>query len=206
MWIAELELPANRQTVCWFRRGMVGAIWCSVRYFLNHADAILRAAPIECVTFRQLAASNLVALAKCPHVAAVRGVEFLMDGTSPDLIARYLSCVPTSGVQTLEFTWFTVNSLSSGWTTRNVELGRVLAQSPGLAGLRWLGLRHAGVGEEGARALIESPHLTGLTYLDLQDNGIGEETEAVLRERFGRAVVLGQSDFARFTLADLAWH
>jgi uncharacterized protein (TIGR02996 family) len=204
-WIAELDLPPNQKTTCLFRRGMVGAVWCSVRYFLNHAGQILSSAPIEWVSFRQLAAGNIDALARSQYIAKVQGVEFLLDGTSSALVTRYLRGVSTSGLQAFELTSLTVNSLSNTWTTRNVALGREIARTPGLSKLRRLCLRHAGVGEEGARALIESPHLTELTYLNLEDNGIGEEIEVALRRRFGKAVVLGMSDYERFTLGELGW-
>jgi uncharacterized protein (TIGR02996 family) len=202
-WVAELGLPANRQTYFRFQRGMVGKVWCTVRYFLNHGGAILAAAPVECVTFRQLSRNNLKELAKSPHIGAVRGVEFLLSETSGELAAEYLRTVPTSGLRSLELRVHTVNLAAPGWTTRNVALAQVMARCPGLAGLRRLALDYAGVGEEGARALVESPHLNALEYLDLRNNGIGIEVEAALRRRFGKAVILGQSDLSRFTVADL---
>jgi uncharacterized protein (TIGR02996 family) len=205
-WVAELNLPANRHTYCWFRRGLVGHIWCTVRHFLNHAEAILAAAPVECLTLRQLSQKNLRELTKCPHIEKVRGVSFLADETPADLVAEYLRVVPTAGLRSLEFRVFTVNSSSPTWTTRNVALARALAGCIGLAGLRWLGLSDAGVGEVGARALVDSPYLNYLEYLDLRDNGIGLNAEPALRFRFGAAVVLGHPDLSRFTMADLNWN
>ena len=202
-WVAELGLPPNRHTYCWFQRGMVGKVWCTVRYFVNHADAILAAAPVECVTFRQLTQKNLRELAKSPHIGKVRGAEFLLGETAADLVAAYLRTVPTAGLRSLELRVHTVIPSTPGWTTRNVALARVIAQCAGLAGLRRLALGHAGIGEEGARALVDSPHLNGLEYLDLRDNGIGLGAEPPLRFRFGPAVILGQPDLSRFTIADL---
>src|SRR5262249_18366619 len=116
----------------------------------------------------------------------------------------YIRVVPTAKLRSLELSPLTVNLLSPTWTTRNVALGSIIAQCPGLAALRRLELRHAGVGEEGAHALIDSPYLKNLEYLNLEDNGIDANTEKALRKRFGAAVILGRSDFSRFTIVGLS--
>jgi uncharacterized protein (TIGR02996 family) len=48
-----------------------------------------------------------------------------------------------------------------------------LADSPSLAGLRWLGLVMTRLQDSGARAFAASPHLGRLTYLDLGANQVG---------------------------------
>ncbi len=96
------------------------------------------------------------------------------------------------------------------------DSARALAASKNLARLRTLLLKKNLLGDGGARALAQSPHLTRLTALDLNDNRIGkagaealaaatwrrmrsldlrgnvftDTQEALLRNRFGKAVQL----------------
>jgi uncharacterized protein (TIGR02996 family) len=88
-WAAELNLPPNRSTRCWFSRGMVASVWCTVRYFVEHGDALLDAAPVEEVCFRRTTARNLTELRRCPAFARVPGVEFLMAETPAAVVARF---------------------------------------------------------------------------------------------------------------------
>jgi uncharacterized protein (TIGR02996 family) len=67
---------------------------------------------------------------------------------------------------------------------------QTLAASAVLSGLRVLDLGWNRIGSEGARSLAESPHLAGLGQLDLRGNRIGLVGKALLRERFGEAVLL----------------
>jgi uncharacterized protein (TIGR02996 family) len=94
---------------------------------------------------------------------------------------------------------------------------RALAESANLARLRTLRLQKNALGDGGARALAQSPHLKRLVHLDLNDNRIGkagaealaaaphwrqlrqldlrgnvltDTQEALLRSRFGSAVLL----------------
>ena len=97
------------------------------------------------------------------------------------------------------------------------DAARVLASSPNFGRLHRLVLNKNLLGDAGARALAQSPHLQRLTELDLRDNRIGkagaealaaskcwrrlrkldlranvftDTQEALLRERFGDAVLL----------------
>lgn len=204
-WVAELRVPANRNTTFQFRRGMVGAVWCNVRYFLNHHAALIRAAPIQSILFRKFSSGNLNELAKSPGLRTVRGVEFLLTETTPELVMRYLRAVPPTGLTSLELVTLGVSPNDPVWLRRNTQLARAIASAPMLNALTRLDLRFAGIGEEGARALIASPHIQNLNFLQVEHNGIGEVVERELRDRFGDAVVLGQSDYARFTLGELGW-
>jgi uncharacterized protein (TIGR02996 family) len=204
-WAAELNLPPNRATRCRFRRGMVAVVWCTVRYFVAHADALLAAAPVEGVCFRRATARNLTELPHCPGFARLRGVEFLMDETPAAVVARFFEAVPVGHLRTVHLQTYMVNRLSPTWDTRNVALAVAVANCPGLAGLRRLRLRHLGVGDAGGRALARSPHLAGLEFLGLEGNALSPEVEAELRGRFGRRLSLGPPDFPNFTLGELGW-
>ncbi len=204
-WAAELNLPPNRGTRCWFRRGMVANVWCTVRYFVEHGDALLDAAPVEVVCFRRATTRNVTELRRCRAFARARGVEFLMDETPAEVVAQFLEAVPVGHLRTVDLQTYTVNRLLPTWDTRNVALALALARCPGLAGLKRLRLRAAGVGDEGGRALARSPHLAGLELLNLEDNAFRPDVEAELRERFGRRLCLGRPDYPNFTLGELGW-
>jgi hypothetical protein len=204
-WAAELNLPPNRGTRCWFRRGMVASVWCSVRYFVEHADALFDAAPLEAVCFRRATLRNVAELATCRGFARLRGVEFLTGETPAEVIARFFAAVPVGHLRSVELKTLVVNLLSPTWHTRNVALATALARCSGLAGLRRLRLRHAGVGDEGGLALARSPHLAGLGLLGLEGNAFSPAVEAELRERFGLRLCLGQPDYSHFTLGELGW-
>jgi uncharacterized protein (TIGR02996 family) len=204
-WAAELNLPPNRSTRCWFHRGMVARAWCTVRYFVEHADALLAAAPVEVVCFRRGTARNITELPRCPGFSRLRGVEFLMDETPAAVVGRFFEAVPVGHLRTVDLNTVVVNRLSPTWEDRNVALTVTLARCPGLAGLKRLRLRHAGVGDEGGMALARTPHLAGLELLGLEDNAFSPAVEAELRERFGRRLCLGRPDYPNFTLGELGW-
>jgi uncharacterized protein (TIGR02996 family) len=204
-WAAELNLPPSRDTRCRFRRGMVERVSCTVRYFVEHADALLDAAPVEAVWFRRATPRNVAELAACPGFARLRGVEFMTGDTPAEVIARFFAAVSVSQLRTVELVTVVVNRLSPTWETRNVALAVALARCPGLAGLKRLRLRDAGVGDEGGLALARSPHLAGLELLNLEDNAFSPEVEAELRGRFGRHLCLGRPDYPNFTLGELGW-
>jgi hypothetical protein len=184
---------------------MVERVSCTVRYFVEHADALLDAAPVEAVWFRRATLRNVVELAACPGIARLRGVEFMTGDTPAEVIARFFAAVSGSHLRTVDLVTVVVNHLSPTWDTRNAALAVALAGCPGLAGVKRLRLRHAGVGDEGGRALARSPHLAGLELLGLEGNALSPDVEAKLRGRFGRRLSLGPPDFPNFTLGELGW-
>ncbi len=204
-WVAELNLPRNRDTRCRFHRGMVERVSCTVRYFVEHADALLDAAPVEAVWFRRATLRNVVELAACPGFPRLRGVELMTGETAAEVIARFFAAVSGSQLRTVDLMTWVVNDLSPTWHTRNVALAVALANCPGLAGVKRLRLRHFGVGDEGGRALAHSPYLAGLELLGLEGNALSPDVEAELRQRFGRRLSLGPPDYPNFTLGELGW-
>lgn len=203
-WVAELKLPKNRHTYPWFRRGMVSRLWCTVRYFIQHAASFLDVTPIEVVCLRQGTLRNFRELGRKPIWSRVPGVEFLMDETSAEDITGFLGFVPLGGLRSLTLDKRTIVPSAPGWYSRNVALAQTIAQCGGLSGLRRLHLNHTGVGDEGALALARSPHLAGLEVLDLSNNAPSPEVEAELRERFGKRLCLGKPDWPNFTVGQLS--
>jgi uncharacterized protein (TIGR02996 family) len=204
-WVSDLNLPKNRSTHCWFQRGLVATVWCTVRYFIDHADALLAAAPIEAVCFRRVTPRNVTGLVSHPGFARLRGVEFLMDETPAEVVAQFFQTVPVGHLRTVDFSTHIVYDRAPAWHTRNVALATVLARCQGLTGLKRLRWSHGGVGDEGGLALAQSPHLGGLEFLGLQGIALGPEVEAALRQRFGRRLCLGPPDYPNFTLGELGW-
>jgi hypothetical protein len=186
-----------------FARGMVAEVWCNVRYFLDNADAILQAAPVEVICLRRITHGNVKELARRPAFARVLGVKFLMDETPAEIVCRFFEAVPAGGLVSVTLDKRTINSMAPTWHTRNVALATALAGCTGFRNLKRLFLSHGGVGDEGALALARSPHLSGLELLDLSHNALGPEVEAALRQRFGRALILGREDHRNFTLGEL---
>jgi hypothetical protein len=184
---------------------MVACVWCTVRYFVEHAEAILAAAPVEVVCFRRITARNVTALASQPGFFRLRGVEFLMGETPAEVVARFFEAVPVGHLRTLDLITHSVNPLSPTWYTRNDALAVALSRCPGLADLKRLRLRDAGVGDEGGRDLARSPYLAGLEFLNLEGNSFSPDVEAELRERFGDRLCLGRPDYPRFTFSELGW-
>jgi hypothetical protein len=64
---------------------------------------------------------------------------------------------------------------------------RLLADSPRVAGLRHLALRHDDVDEDTARELARSPHLAGLGRLVISPN-VPQAAQDILRARFGEGM------------------
>ncbi len=127
-----------------------------------------------------------------------------MPETPAAAVARFVEAVPVGHLRTLGLVIEAIEA-SPGWQARNSALAVALARCPGLAGLRRLRLRYAGVGDEGGRALARSPHLAGLEFLNLEGNPLSPAVEAELRGRFGRRLCLGPADFPHFAFGELDW-
>src|SRR5262249_3522190 len=80
-WAAGLNLPPSRDTRCGLHGGRVGRVSGPVRYFVEHADALLAAPPLEVVWARRVTLRNVAELAADPAFARLRGVEFVTGET-----------------------------------------------------------------------------------------------------------------------------
>jgi uncharacterized protein (TIGR02996 family) len=204
-WVAELNLPKNRHCYCWFKRGMIASVWCTIRYFLDHGQTIFQAAPVETICFRRATAQNIRALDHHPAYRLVRGVEFLLDETPVEVVIAFLENVQSEHLRALALQTRMVNSLWSGWHSRNVHLARTIANCRGTVGWKHLRLGHAGIGDEGGLALAQSPYLDELEILDLTNIALSESVQLALRQRFGSSVWFSREDYLGVTLGEIGW-
>ena len=137
--------------------------------------------------------SHLTTLGLSYHDIGVRGVKALAHSPNlPRLTALSLGGNPflteKGGVETLTrsplMERLTVLLLGGGGGFATFEMGdagvAVLADSPGAAGLRTLGLNRSGIGVPGIEALAASPYLSDLEALDLEANGLGDDGASAL--------------------------
>jgi uncharacterized protein (TIGR02996 family) len=76
-----------------------------------------------------------------------------------------------------------INLYADEETPDAVECVRLIANSPKLAGLEYLGLYYNGLGEGAVDALVASPYLSRSLNLEFEESG---EVPAALRDRLGR--------------------
>lgn len=161
-----------------FFRGFMEQVTARPEAFLEHADALFRAAPVRRVCFQtgmfRLARPPLVfpsaeplmpRLVACPHLGRLVAVGFPRNGVG-DGGVEALAASPNLGrVACLDLIDNVVGD-------RGVE---ALASSPGLPRLSSLTLASNRVGPAGARALALSRRLPCLSCLDLGENPVGDE-------------------------------
>ena len=204
-WEAETKagLPPNRQTSVVFRRGMPAEVICTVKYFAESADAILRIGPIELVHFQRPSPRGLAELAKVPGFARVPGVWLSADGLSRESAAAFLA-LPLGHLRYLAVAGLIGYACPPprGWNERSAAVAELVAGSASLSGLHHLDLQNAGIGDAGGRALARSGPLSALRQLDLHGNRLADATKGVLRDRFGNRIVLSDYDHRGHLLDD----
>jgi uncharacterized protein (TIGR02996 family) len=84
----------------------------------------------------------------------------------------------------------TLAHLNLAWSRIKKDGVKALANSPRLANLECLNLAENHLGSEGAKALAESPHLSKLQCLKLTHTRLSKRDRAMLRERFGDALMV----------------
>jgi uncharacterized protein (TIGR02996 family) len=186
----------NRERVWkWmFRRGLVEAVALEALQFLDSADALFRAHPLQ--EARLVGAwsavetvEKLTALPQLRRLSALRLTPTTSWGNSEfspgytrgmrDTGAQLLAACPhLGGLRSLSLASHDLGEAGAG----------ALAASPHLAGLKELDLSRNQVGAAGAAALAASRHLTGLVRLNLAQNRLDHDTTHLLRSRFGAGV------------------
>lgn len=190
--VEELEGYAPARGVRFtFRRGLFGLVECNVKYFIEHGEPLLAAAPITCVELKKLAASNVKKLAECPHFVRVPALKFCAVDTPLDAAFALLDRAPLGHLRRLRFDNWIANY---GDTSNADPLAVRLASCEKLRGLKKLSLYAAGVGVAGGRALAASSHLKDLEVLDLRTNSQLGASKAALRKRFGNRVWFDYDD------------
>jgi uncharacterized protein (TIGR02996 family) len=155
------------------RRGLVDWVLMSVPRFVKDGEQVLALTPVQSVKLTG-ARRGIDALAACPALARVRGLDLSNNGLGEAHLRTLLSA-RLAELQQLDLS---DNSIRAGGV-------RALADSPHLPALRRLALQNVDMGEEGARALAghiayprkyaRSVNLAGLVALDLRRNVIYEE-------------------------------
>lgn len=120
------------------------------------------------------------ALAESPHLGGLTSLD-LSDACLEEDAARVLAS--SASFARLDRLVLNKNLLGDGGA-------RALAQSPHLQRLTELDLRDNRIGKAGAEALAASKFWRRLRKLDLRANVFTDTQEALLRERFGDAVLL----------------
>ncbi|MBX9628077.1 MAG: TIGR02996 domain-containing protein [Gemmataceae bacterium] len=174
-----------KRTSCFFERGFVGEVWCSVKSFVDHGAALLDAAPVRTVGLRRLADSNLIGLDRAPHFRRVRRLKLFRGELRHYMLGGLLNRVSVAHLRGLAVAEFVVDGTSAGWHARFAADAAHIAQTPDLAELEELDLSACGVGDAGGRALAESRYLRRLRRLTLRWNPMSELVVALLRDRFG---------------------
>lgn len=168
-----------------FERGFVARLFTTPTKFLARAGEVMRAAPVQHVTFNNAGYKADDWLAS-PHLARLRSL-----GLAHNRIAHLipgLAAVPAlAGLKGLDLTntrfriagaeALAASPHLAGLERLTLSGNRIhdrgpeaLAGSPHLANLRRLALRGCQVGERGAIVLARSPHLRRLEWLDLGEN------------------------------------
>jgi uncharacterized protein (TIGR02996 family) len=178
----------------------------------NGAAALARSPHLANLTVLSLSAADMrpagvAALAASPHFGQLRRLELSYNLIGPEGAVslarseslaelRYLG-LRQCGIRDAGALALAASPNFPNLTTLNLinnEIGpegvEALARSPHLATLRHLNLSINSIREGGARALVDSPFLQGLTRLVLDCCRVGKEEKELLREHFGKRVVL----------------
>ncbi|MBY0461008.1 MAG: TIGR02996 domain-containing protein, partial [Gemmataceae bacterium] len=179
------RFPPNRDVLFGLDRGFVERIHCSVKYLLDHADALFREATLRTFSPHALSASTARRLVGSPHFARLRRLQTIRF----DNAAVLLECdaVP---LQTLDFSQPVV---SSRYWDRVAE---VAAGHAGLGSVRYLSFENCGLGNLAGACLADARHLEP-DVLNLIGHNISEErVKDALRARYGKRVWLDEADRA----------
>jgi uncharacterized protein (TIGR02996 family) len=173
-WAGEL-----RGLVDWFtfRRGFIEEISVSAGRFLQHAQRLFEAAPIQ-VAHLSRSREYMPALANCPWLARLRHLD-LSNNFVRDHGAELLAESPQLAQ---------LHSLNLSSAALGDAGARALAMSPNLMGLRELYLCDNRIGPAGARALAYAPLADRLELLHLRFNELDGASAAILKQAFGNRV------------------
>lgn len=168
-----------RGLVDWFtfRRGFIEEIAVGAGRFLQHAQRLFEAAPIQ-VAHLSRSRELMSTLAECPWLAPLRHLD-LSNNFVRDQGAQLLAESPhLTRLQSLNLSSAALGDAGA----------RALAMSPNLMGLRELYLCDNRIGPAGARALAYAPLADRLNLLHLRFNDLDAESAAILKQTFGSRV------------------
>jgi uncharacterized protein (TIGR02996 family) len=163
------EVPAWAAKYARFRRGFVAGVDTGVKTFLSKAAGLFVRAPVTRL-FTRTDLAGLEALADSEHLAALRDLH--LRSAEPAGVARLLASPHAAELRGLHLIAI------AGWAARFPALAPVL-ESPKLADLTRLSIRHVGFDETDIRRFVRLPALRGLEALRLEQY---EATDAPIRE------------------------
>jgi uncharacterized protein (TIGR02996 family) len=198
-WQKEVQArlpPPNRQTSFIVHRGLPCIVSCTVKYFLEHAAAILAAAPVEEVRFRKPSPKGLAGLADVPEFARVSAVQFDADEFRPPHARAFLG-LPLGHLRRfdLEGGHGYESDPPADVAERSAETVALIAGSAAMPRLRRLDFRNAGIGDAGGMALAAADGFPHLNHLMLEGNPLSESTRQALRDRYGDRVLFEYTDY-----------
>ena len=154
------DLPSNRQTWFAFRRGLVGFVMCTPKYFKECGQHLIDCAPFEVLSLRRPTARNLRECISHPSFTRFSELRFSAD-ENLSLVLRPLVDSDLSHLRRLSLTThvnYGYMDPPQGWANRSEEVIEQLAMVQSLALLDSLDLRSAGVGERGRSHFANPSH------------------------------------------------
>jgi uncharacterized protein (TIGR02996 family) len=177
-----VELPPL-EGVTWLRfsRGFADTIVIdTATRFLDHAETVFRAAPVNQVFFTALDAAGAALLAESPWLLKLR------------LLKNFGTPMGDDGVRSIANSKHSANlrRLFLNGNQIHDEGARAIAKSKWFGELTTLFLHNNNITDDGARLLAESKRLPKVTEVYLVQNEIREAGTAALRERWGSRAFL----------------
>jgi uncharacterized protein (TIGR02996 family) len=167
-WLKELPAWAAKARIE-FRRGFVAEVAAGVKTFLSKAAGLFARAPVTRL-FTRIDKAGLEALTDSAHLAGL--CDLSLGDADPAGVARLLASPHAAGLRGLHLVAL------AGFAARFAALAPVL-ESPKLAELTRLSIRHVGFDEADVRHFVRLPALRGLETLRLES---WDATDTSLRE------------------------
>ncbi len=145
-----------------YHRGFVDVVHFDMGKFVERAEALFRAAPIQEVYF-ELVSARMTDLAALPLLERVRGLHLIYTYLREDALIELLASPHWTGLRTLDMPG---NHLSE-------HSVRLLAASTCAKRLATLNVAHTDMNDAAVLALADSPAFGGVTHLYLSSNPFG---------------------------------
>jgi uncharacterized protein (TIGR02996 family) len=157
-------LPTRQGLGDWkFIYGLPGGVSAQDEHvFLENAEAIFNAAPIQSLTLRRL--YDIHALANSPYLEQLRDLTVIGDPLTDAGVAILAASPHLAHLRSLRLDGHKIEDGGA----------RALAASPHLTNLFKLSLDLNQIGPAGARSLAAAPHWSRLARLSLRNNRIGD--------------------------------
>jgi uncharacterized protein (TIGR02996 family) len=179
------QFPATRELYWHTERGMISGVCCSVKYFLDNGDRILKAVPLRWFMPASLTTTTAKRLVKHPLFARLKELRVPLVKNAPAI----LDCDEIA-VESLSFSVFLLFTRGE-WDVFAV----LLSGHDGLTIVKHIGFENCGLTDPAGEALAAAPHLNP-DALNLLSHSFTEPVQRALRKRYGKRVWLNESDRA----------